>query len=165
MSRPVLKSDAVPRELFSESLIKAPKIRLVYDYWLSLGQGMGGPSPDDIDILELSQAIGSVSFIDVTDQSPRFRLRMVGSEVVARYGRDLTGHYVDELEDEEARDKLLSSYGETFARREPFWIERRVFEGEHLYVHECLILPLWDSKGQVVRLMSVLDWPDAPSNM
>ena len=46
------------------------------------------PARDDIDLLDLEFAIGSISLIDVTDQSPRFQIRMIGSQVVERHGQE-----------------------------------------------------------------------------
>lgn len=159
-----VKKEEFIDEPFDPALIKAPKIRDVYEYWLSKHQGHEMPSPDDIDILDLDFAIGSISLIDVTDQSPRFQIRMVGSQVVERHGQENTHRFVDEIEVEDTREILLSSYGRVFARREPFWIERRTFSEDHIYNYECLILPLAGETGQVVQLMSVLEWPGGASD-
>lgn len=145
---------------FHPDLIKAENIRQVYQYWLSKHRGSNMPRPDDIDILDLAFAIGSISFINVTDQSPRFQIRMIGSQVVERHGQENTGIFVDQIEFEDTREILLSSYGKVFARREPFWIERETFNEQHIYVYECLILPLADESGQIVQLMSILKWPE-----
>lgn len=148
-------------ERFHPDLIKAAKIRKVYEYWQGKHRGANMPQPDDIDILDLNFAIGSISFIDVVDQSPRFQIRMIGSHVVERHGQDTTGCFVDEIKYEDTRTMLLSSYGIVHAQREPLWLERRICNEHHVYVYECLILPLTDDTGQIVQLMSVLDWPDA----
>lgn len=145
---------------FDDKVIKAPEIRLAYEYWLKKRANNEMPSVEDIDILDLVATIGAISLIDVVDQTPRFRLRMVGSNIVKRYGNDLTGQYIDQIEDEVARNKLLSSYGKTFMIAKPFWIERNIFEEGQVYVHECLILPLRGNSNKVVRLMSILHWPE-----
>ena len=159
MARTATTAEDNKEDRFDADLIKAGKIRQVYEYWLSKHRGRDMPAPDDIDILDLDFAIGSISLIDVTDQSPRFQIRMIGSQVVARHGQENTQRFVDEIEVEDTREKLLSSYGKVFARREPFWIERRTFSEDHIYNYECLILPFADETGQVVQLMSVLEWP------
>lgn len=160
MAEPSIKKVENFDDRFCPDLIKAAKIRKVYDYWLSKHRESCMPHPDDIDILDLNFAIGSISFIDVVDQSPRFQIRMIGSHVVQRHGQDTTGCFVDEIKYEDTRAMLLSSYGIVHAQHEPLWLERRLCNEHHLYNYECLILPLTDETGQIVQLMSVLDWPD-----
>ena len=163
MARIKTTTEGQNEDRFHANLIKADKIRQVYEYWLSKHRGSNMPAPDDIDILDLEFAIGSISLIDVTDQSPRFQIRMIGSQVVERHGQENTNVFVDEIEFEDTREILLSSYGKVFARREPFWIERETFNEQHIYVYECLILPFVDESGQIVQLMSILEWPSASS--
>ncbi len=164
MARADTTAEDNKKDCFDADLIKAEKIRRVYEYWLGKHRGSNIPAPDDIDILDLDFAIGSISFIDVTDQSPRFQIRMIGSQVVDRHGQENTNVFVDEIEFEDTREILLSSYGKVFARREPFWIERETFNEQHVYVYECLILPLASKSGQIVQLMSVLEWPTVSSD-
>ncbi len=152
-------------DAFDPGLIKASTIRKVYDYWLGKCGDAPMPMAEDIDILDLDFAVGAVSFIDVVDKSPRFQLRMVGSEVVSHHGVDNTGLNVDEIKDEASRGMLLSSYTRVFEQGEPFWIERKTWSENHLFVYECLILPLRNKAGEVVQLMSVLHWPETSSHL
>lgn len=147
-------------EKFDPVSIKALTIRKVYEYWLGKCGDAQLPNAGDIDILDLDYAVGALSLVEVVDQSPRFYLSMIGSEVVTRHGIDNTGLFVDEIEDEASRSMLLSSYTRSFANREPFWIERKTYSDDHLFVYECLILPLANDQGEVVRLMTVLYWPE-----
>lgn len=148
-------------EAFDPAKIKAATIRKVYDFWLAHCQSASMPLTEEIDILELEFAVGALSIIDVIDQKPRFYLRMIGSQIVERNGIDNTGLIVDEMTDEAIRSILTSSYTNVFASAEPFWIERQTFTDDHIYVYECLILPMRNVEGQVTRLLSVLDWPEA----
>lgn len=151
---------------FRPELIKASVIRKVYDHWLEKRGDRSMPVSESIDILDLEFAIGALSLIDVTateSQEPRFFLRMIGSEIVAQNGVDNTGKYVDELQ-MGTRNILEGSYFVAFTKAEPFWIERRTFIDDLIYVYECLILPLRNDKGKVVRLLTILDWP-APSTL
>lgn len=154
-------------EGFRPEMIKAPVIQRVYDYWLDKRGDAAMPLSRNVDILDLEFAVGALSFIDVIDptsQTPRFFLRMIGSEIVIHHGVDNTGKFVEDLR-EETRTILDGSYSAVVSTAEPFWIERKTFAADHIYVYECLILPLCDENDHIVRLVSVLNWPDslAPS--
>lgn len=146
---------------FRPEAIKAGVIRKVYDHWLEKCGDHSMPLSGSIDILDLEFAIGALSLIDVIaadGREPRFFLRMIGSEIVAQNGMDNTGKYVDELI-EATRNILQGSYQAAFNKAEPFWIERRTFVDDFIYVYECLILPLRNEQGEIVRLLTILDWP------
>lgn len=165
MSDTNFASDLGSKTGFCPDEIVASSIRRVYEYWIEKHRGERAPCPEDIDILDLEFAIGSISFIDVVDPAPRFRMRMIGSEVVARYGKDFTGRIVDEIEDEDTRDLLCASYATAYAGPDPFWVQREMYSGEHVFIYECLILQLKDESGHTIRLMSVLNWPDGSTNL
>jgi len=157
---------------FDPDVMRGERIHRFYNYWLEKKQGKRFPDQSSVDVLELDDLIGIVSYIDVLNASasspgdgldsgagPRFRLRLIGSEVVFRSGQDNTGKIVDEIEDEVARDILLASYSEVTSRQEPYWVNREsIFDGK-LYVYECLIVPLADATGTISRLMSIVDYP------
>lgn len=146
---------------FRPEAIKAHLIRKVYDHWLEKCGDQPMPLCEDIDILDLEFAVGALSLIDVIDPGsaePRFFLRMIGSEIVAQHGPDNTGKYVDELV-EATRNILQGSYSAALKNSEPFWIERRTFIDDFIYVYECLILPLRNENGEISRLLTILDWP------
>lgn len=69
---------------------------------------------------------------------------------------------VDDIENNTTRQILLSSYGSVFESREPFWIIRETYEEDHLYVYECLILPLVNEHNEVIRLLSIIEYPQEP---
>ena len=46
---------------------------------------------------EIVKQLPSVALLDVVGDPPRFRFRLFGTQLVAAYGQDLTGKFVDEI--------------------------------------------------------------------
>ncbi len=89
-------------------------------YWQMKCGDHALPSRADLDPAEFRYALGNVSLIDVLDDPPRFRFRVIASNIEARFDRALTGTYVDDLpEPEHARlwDKVYRTVCEPANRR------------------------------------------------
>jgi len=107
------------RELSVES-ITHPKIRRVYEYWLSKRAGREMPARADIEPLELRDVLGFLCLIEVTDEpKPRFRFRVDGSSLASLTGYDLTGKYADDLPEPDYRDYMRQLYAQVVETRRP----------------------------------------------
>lgn len=144
---------------FDPDVIQGKHVHALYAYWLGRMSNGKLPFADETDILDLEDLIGLVSIIDVIDSSPRFALRMVGSEVVHRAGQDNTGKSIEEIEDRTVGDILQSSYTEVFKTREPFWVKRESIIDGQLFVYECLIVPFTNPDGDITQLLSIVEYP------
>jgi hypothetical protein len=82
-------------ESFREK-IRFPRFRHLYDYWHGIRGARAMPSRRDIDPLDLKGLLGWLLLIDVEWAPLRFRFRLIGTEIVAIRGVDLTGRYLDE---------------------------------------------------------------------
>lgn len=78
--------------------VRDPRLRLFFDYWKSKCRPGRLPARGDIEPLEMVAFLPYVILIDVERQKEtyRFRYRLVGTEVVALFGHDPTGRYLDE---------------------------------------------------------------------
>lgn len=76
--------------------IRFPRFQQLYDYWHGIRGRRAMPSRQDIDPLELKGLLGWLLLIDVEWAPLRFRFRLIGTEIVAIRGVDLTGRYLDE---------------------------------------------------------------------
>lgn len=72
------------------------------DYWQQKRGDRGLPSRADLDPAEFRYALGNVSLVDVLRDPLRFRIRVVASNVEARFDRALTGTYVHDLPEPES---------------------------------------------------------------
>lgn len=75
----------------------APKIRALYDYWLSIHPGTGLPGRRHFDPVDIPALLSSIWMIDVAREPWRFRFRLLGTEIVTFTGRDGTGRWLDEI--------------------------------------------------------------------
>jgi hypothetical protein len=76
--------------------IRFPRFRQLYDYWRDIRGPRAMPSRRDIDPLDLKELLGWLLLIDVEWAPLRFRFRLIGTEIVAIRGVDLTGRYLNE---------------------------------------------------------------------
>lgn len=99
-----------------------PEFRRLADYLAAKAPPGKLPGRKHIDPLELRGLLPGVMLIDVIPQAsgePRYRIRLVGTEVVAIQGSDATGKYVDEILTAEDGAELIRGYGEIVRTREP----------------------------------------------
>lgn len=95
----------------------------VYAYWNSKRRGRAMPSRADIDPLEMKQFLPQLVLLDVEGEPPRFRYRLVGTEVTqVRRGlskSDPTGQFVDEVTHHQGTGAVLAHYRRVVAERKP----------------------------------------------
>jgi hypothetical protein len=93
-----LAGGAVPPVETWESIerIPHPRIRDVATYWEAKRQGRRAPSRRDLDPpFEIRAYIAHLFMLDVVEPGPRFRVRLVGTEVTRAIGGDHTGRFLD----------------------------------------------------------------------
>lgn len=76
--------------------VRNPALRSLLRYWVSIHPGDRLPSRQDFDPLDVLQALPNLVLTDVERDPLRFKVRLMGTAVVAAMGRDLTGHFLDE---------------------------------------------------------------------
>jgi len=93
----------------------SPRLQGMLRYWQDKRRDRRFPARTDIDPLELKAVLGNILLVDVVQQpdgSDRFRYRLFGSEFVFYHGRDLTGHWLDDIANAGFRDELIGLYRE-----------------------------------------------------
>jgi len=70
----------------------------LYDYWIRCARGRDMPARSDISPGDITHLLPSISLIDVSPGESRFRVRLAGTRLRDFYQREITGHYLDELE-------------------------------------------------------------------
>lgn len=78
--------------------VRDSRVRLFFEYWQTKCRAGRLPGRSDIDPHEMVAFLPSVVLLDVGRRAGafRFRYRLVGTEVVALFGYDPTGRYLDE---------------------------------------------------------------------
>jgi hypothetical protein len=105
-----------------------PRLWLVYHYWSRKRRGRAMPSPAEIALTELPEAVQpNVMLLEVvaTEAAPRFRYLKVGSVFWRAGGADPSGRFVDDVLPRTAgyRDYIVGIYHEMAMRRRPMYTE------------------------------------------
>jgi len=81
-----------------EERFRSEPLRELYDYWLSLRGEKPAPARSQVDPMAMTQILPHLGLFDVVNNPRRYRVRIMGTEVVAWYGCDVTGRYLDEID-------------------------------------------------------------------
>jgi hypothetical protein len=135
------------------------RLATVYAYWSARRpRAPGGrpllPARSNIEPLELHQVWPQLLLADVLGAAQRVRYRLVGTEIVARWGSDDTGRYLDEMPASRSTDLSRKLYGIALSRRTALYSETnlRPDDGIGLSLLCRLILPL-ASDGTTVDMV------------
>ena len=99
------------------------RLHAVYAYWDSKRNGRAMPSRADIEPADLKPFLPQLVLLDVVGDPPRFRYRLVGTEVTrVRQGLgkgDPTGEFVDDVTHHQGTAAVLAHYRRVVAERRP----------------------------------------------
>ena len=88
------------------------------DYWNALRKGADIPRFIDFNINHVpARALPFMSLMQVEERPRRFRYRLAGTSVVAAYGKDLTGVYLDELDTGGRYEEYVHNFNQTVDER------------------------------------------------
>jgi hypothetical protein len=113
------------------------------------------PFSDDVDLAPLKMLSANLVLIDVISDPPRFRFNKLGAKIVARFGRDITGKFADEIEPRPPFDYLIAQASATVEAGAPTLYSssapRKGSRGGYMRI----MLPAWGN-GRVDLLLSVI---------
>lgn len=69
---------------------------MIVDYWRSIHPASGLPGRQHLDPVDIPNLLSNIRLIDVVGEPPRFRVRLMGTKLVAAVGKDCTGMWLDE---------------------------------------------------------------------
>jgi hypothetical protein len=73
------------------------KIRQIVEYWMSIHPAMGLPGRQHFDPLQIPALLPHIRLLDVVGSLPRFRVRLMGTQVREYMGEEQTGRWLDEV--------------------------------------------------------------------
>jgi hypothetical protein len=122
-------------------------------YWTGKCAGRAMPARADICPFELRRHLTGLILLDVVGAPPRFRKRLVGSAIVAKEGRESTGHWLDETVREDIREAVLAQHLEAVeGRRMSCYTVTFLGRDDKNYCYERLLLPL-AADGEMVNML------------
>jgi hypothetical protein len=130
-----------------------PPLDQLYNYWASKLGGRRMTARADIDPAEIKQLLPILLLTDVIGEEPRFRYRLVGTDVVKRFGRELTGHYVEDMLKGDYGRSVIGIYKAVVEQRRPFYSRTRVVVSNGgMFGSDRLMLPL-SADGERVNMV------------
>ena len=134
----------------------------IHAFWQARNRGGRLPALSDFAVDELAPWLGNVSLVDVVGEPRRFRWRLIGSNIVARIGRDATGRWFDELYEGDVLQGYVAAYSVAVARRAAaFYHGDLEFVGRDFLTFRSVHLPLSDDGDTVNMLMLCLSFEAA----
>jgi hypothetical protein len=140
---------AVPARLSAE-------LSRVQAYWQGLKRGES-PMPfwDDAKLGALPDLTDHLMFIEAFEHPSRFRLSSVGTRVRDRYGNDLEGHFLDEIDAKPPLEFLTAQASATVEGKVPtHFAHKAVRGGSSGYAR--LVLPLWGN-GHIEMMLAAIE--------
>ena len=133
------------RVLDLATLAQTPDLAKVYRWWDGARAAKGRlPRVCEVDPLALPPALlPFITLSDVLYDPLRVRVRLAGTGVCTRHGREIKGMYLDELYDGLDLEMVMASVHAVVASREPDLAERRMRTRHDKYLQLLrLVLPL-----------------------
>jgi hypothetical protein len=152
---------------FTAADCREPAIGHLYEYWQRRRGTHHFPARGDLDPIDMKPALGGITIFEIHPQPGggfRFRYRLIGSDIVARDGFDLTGRYLDELPLQQYRGLLLGRLDMLAHDPVPVLVHNKQFYDERWYDYEAIWLPLASDHDHVDMLMACQIFAGTPSS-
>ncbi|MEX0759126.1 MAG: PAS domain-containing protein [Tistlia sp.] len=125
--------------------IAGPALRELYLYWRDKWQGERMPTRADIEPLEIPSLLPQVYLVDIERDPLDFRFRLVGTRIVAWFGRDMTGQRV--------ADRLADRYREVVETGRPVYDSLSLpGKSDRHGSYQRLVMPLAGEEGRIEML-------------
>jgi hypothetical protein len=116
----------------------------LYNYWNKKRGGRVMPARVEIDPSELpARMLPYVFMVDLSDDPPRWRYRLIGTEMVVRLGIDPTAQFLDDVLGTQYCRYLNALNDDVFERKHPIYTETLLHaEDGNVLLTKRLLLPL-----------------------
>jgi len=140
-----------------------PEFRRVHDYLAAKAPPGKLPGRQHVDPVDLPDLLPRIMLIDVDRSATtarRYRIRLMGSELVALHGADVTGKYVDQAI--RGGKEIIAAYDDIVASRRPQHSEDNVrVAGREFIPYERIAFPL-AGDGENVDMLLLIFVPKLP---
>ncbi|HUK61456.1 MAG TPA: PAS domain-containing protein [Stellaceae bacterium] len=160
--------EKVPEAALAPGVVpRDPRLKRFHDYWLGKCGGRPMPARRDIDPVDFPYLLGNVMLIEVLREPLRFRVRLHGTNVVARMHYDMTGRFLDEVPRPEWRAYVIERCRGLAASGAPLLLMNDLMLDGWTSRYEALWVPLGEDGTQVDMLMCAMIYgelgPAAPA--
>ena len=153
-------NDASRNEGFDPATIRNTRLQRFFAYWNTKRGGEPCPRHDDIDPLEIRFALGYVLIAERRPPPDHFHFRLMGQELVERYGMDLTGRSLAAYPEASYRDLVRKTFSTVIDQRRPVLVDRNIVTSGRRHRYEGLTLPLSSDGRTIDQVIACLDFTD-----
>lgn len=158
-AQPTADNDVADEEI-PVAALEHPLLCGLLRHWETKRGARAVPARADFRPEEMQSLLGHIFLVDVEHEPRRFRLRLLGTEIVTSYGVELTGKYTDVVQPPAYRAMIERHYGQVADEVRPM-AHRMRFTEHPGKIHQLMRLatPLSDDGERVNMLMmaSVFD--------
>jgi hypothetical protein len=141
---------------FDPGLFSDTRVKRAFEFWDGLREGRELPARTDIDPQDIVQILKYVILVDVLRDPTDFRFRLAGTDVVRRFGEELTGHRLSEVDVDGKYRQIFDEYELTVTRRQPSVFTEAFTRKDGKYVqYTRLLCPLSADGVRVDMLFGV----------
>jgi hypothetical protein len=133
-----------------------PQLQALHRYWLERCSGPLLPARRAIDPIDLKSCLANLLLIDVGEPPRRYRYRLFGTGLVTLYGREMTGKFVDEINDDAVRGAAFQAYDEVIARHAPIFSTLTFVIDYRRISYDRLLLPLAADGHTITMVMGAI---------
>ena len=139
-------------EVADRALARDRVLSGLLSYWRSKLAGRAMPRRADIEPTEIPQLLPNLQLVDRVDG--RFRYRLAGTAIVAAYGGELTGRFVDEIIPPGRRAVAERHYTMVYESMRPLFVRNKYTTTRDVdIVASRVILPLSEDGTSVSMLV------------
>ncbi len=142
------------------------RFRRMHDYLSAKAPPGRLPGRQHIDPVEIADLLPYVTLLEVVKQAeggPRFHVRLAGTWVVTQHGREITGHFLDEVIAGPQAEGVLAKLQEAVATGRPNHRRTAVAAAERDHVvYERIAFPLARDGVTIDMLLVVFMRDDRP---
>ena len=124
-----------------------PQLESLLAYWLQKCGGRKMPARDDLPTRDLHPWMGHLALIEIAGEND-FRVRLCGTNLIRRFGREATGVRVDELAFDIAR-QLSAILKATAKAMAPVVAVSQVALGAGISTYSEVALPLYGTGARI----------------
>jgi hypothetical protein len=136
----------VPWDVADRQNIAAPQhaqAKALLKYWRAQSPAGDIPRRDDIAAAQIPRLLPNLLILEPAAECSDWSYRLIGTQVVARYGFDWTGLRVSDIYSTPSAARLIEEYSQAAASRIPsFAIGRLRAPGREHVIYEIAILPI-----------------------
>lgn len=101
------------------SRIRTPALLSLFDYWNEKRGEQPFMLRSQLEPSEIVSLLPLVFILEVEQEPRRYLIRLMGTEIVTRFGGNHTARYIDELDLGEIKNQVLAGYDHVVDRAEP----------------------------------------------